>query len=212
MNAYYLLIIVLMLVGLVASSMLKSRFKKYAERISSSGMNGREVAEKMLRDNNIHGVQVVSVEGALTDHYNPTNKTINLSAGVYEGRSILAAAIAAHETGHAIQHATAYAMLQMRSALVPVVSFSSKIVMFILIGGILMINIFPQLLLIGIVMFAATTLFSFITLPVEFDASRRALVWINSSGIANTAEYKDAKEALWWAATTYVVAALSSLV
>jgi Predicted Zn-dependent protease len=165
----------------------------------------------MLKDHGITGVRIGSVSGQLSDHYNPAEKTINLSQEVYHGRNVAAAAVAAHETGHAIQHAQAYSWLQMRSALVPVVSFSSKWVQWILLAGIIMINSFPQLLLAGIVMFAATTLFSFITLPVEIDASNRALKWLKTTGITTYESQKSADDALRWAAYTYIVAALSSL-
>jgi hypothetical protein len=175
-------------------------------------MSGREVAEKMLRDNGIYDVQVISVEGTLTDHYNPANKTVNLSLEVYSGQSIASAAVAAHECGHAVQHARGYAWLTMRSALVPVVQFSSNIVQWVLLAGILLIQVFPGLLLAGIALFALTTLFSFITLPVELDASRRALAWLNSTNIAYGDQHDKAKDALKWAALTYVVAAIASLV
>lgn len=165
----------------------------------------------MLRDNNIHDVKVISVEGRLTDHYNPLDKTVNLSADVYHGRNAAAAAVAAHECGHAVQHARAYSMLQLRSALVPVVSFASNWVHWVLLIGIFTVNTFPSLLLIGITLFAATTAFSFITLPVEFDASKRALVWLESARITTPQEHAQSKDALWWAAMTYVVAALSAL-
>ena len=174
-------------------------------------MTGRDVAEKMLRDNGITGVKIGSVEGQLTDHYNPVNKTINLSKEVYFGNSIAAAAVAAHECGHAVQHAKAYSMLKMRSALVPVVSFASHWVQWILLAGILMVNTFPQLLLAGIILFAIMTLFSFITLPVEINASHRALVWLRNSGITDYQTQSYAFDALKWAAYTYVIAALSSL-
>ena len=174
-------------------------------------MTGRDVAEKMLRDNGITGVKIGSVEGQLTDHYNPVNKTINLSKEVYFGNSIAAAAVAAHECGHAVQHAKAYSMLKMRSALVPVVSFASHWVQWILLAGILMVNTFPQLLLAGIILFAIMTLFSFITLPVEINASHRALVWLRNSGITDYQTQGYAFDALKWAAYTYVIAALSSL-
>jgi len=200
-----------MLVGWLVSMQLKRKFKKYSEVSIGSGLSGKEIAEKMMSDNGIFDVKVISTEGRLTDHYNPLEKTVNLSHDVYYGRSAAAAAVAAHECGHAVQHAKAYAWLQLRSALVPVVSFGSKWVQWILLAGILTINIFPSLLLIGIVMFGAITLFSFITLPVEFDASRRALVWLQTSRVANPQEAVMAKDALWWAAMTYVVAALSAL-
>jgi uncharacterized protein len=200
-----------MLIGWLVSMQLKRKFKKYSEVSIGSGLSGKEIAEKMMSDNGIFDVKVISTEGRLTDHYNPLEKTVNLSHDVYYGHSAAAAAVAAHECGHAVQHAKAYAWLQLRSALVPVVSFGSKWVQWILLAGILTINIFPSLLLIGIVMFGAITLFSFITLPVEFDASRRALVWLQTSRTANSQETVMAKDALWWAAMTYVVAALSAL-
>jgi Zn-dependent membrane protease YugP len=174
-------------------------------------MSGKEIAEKMLADHGITGVSVISVEGFLSDHYNPLKKTVNLSPEVYNGRSIAAAAVSAHECGHAVQHARSYAWLQMRSALVPVVQFSSGIIQWVLLIGVLLITTFPYLLLAGIVLFALTTLFAFITLPVEFDASRRALVWLESSRLTYGKEQEQAKDALNWAAMTYVVAAIGSL-
>lgn len=200
-----------MLLSWLVSSQLKSKFKAFSKIPVANGMSGREVAQKMLYDNGITDVRILSVEGSLSDHYNPVNKTVNLSREVYEGRSVAAAAVAAHECSHAVQHATAYHWLQMRSTLVPIVSFSSKWVQWVLLAGILLLQSFPQLLLAGIVLFALTTLFSFITLPVEIDASRRALVWLNSSGITDYNTHPKAQEALRWAAYTYVVAALSSL-
>ena len=200
-----------MLLSWLIGSKLKSKFKEYSQVPNSAGLTGKEIAEKMLKDNDIYDVKVISVEGSLTDHYNPADKTVNLSPEVYAGRSVAAAAVSSHEVGHAVQHAHAYAWLQMRSTLVPVVSVASKYMQWVLLGGILFVNAFPQLLLIGILMFATTTLFSFITLPVEFDASRRALVWINSAGITRSTENAQAKDALKWAALTYVVAALASL-
>ncbi|WP_321515229.1 zinc metallopeptidase [Marinifilum fragile] len=199
------------LLSWLVSHQLKSRFQKYSQIPTSNGMSGKEVVEQMLKDHGITGVRIGSVSGQLSDHYNPVEKTINLSQEVYHGRNVAAAAVAAHETGHAIQHAQAYSWLQMRSALVPVVSFSSKWVQWILLAGIIMINSFPQLLLAGIVMFAATTLFSFITLPVEIDASNRALKWLKTTGITTYESQKSADDALRWAAYTYIVAALSSL-
>ena len=190
---------------------LKSKFKKYSEVPISAGLSGKEIAEKMLSDNGIYDVQVISVEGFLSDHYNPLKKTVNLSPEVYNGRNVAAAAVSAHECGHAVQHAKAYAWLNMRSALVPVVQFSSSIMQWVLLAGILLITTFPYLLLAGIVMFAFTTLFSFITLPVEFDASKRALVWLNGTQMAKGEEHDQAKDALNWAAMTYVVAAIGSL-
>lgn len=204
-------IIVLFILSFVVSAMLKSKFKKYSRIPIDNGMTGRDVAEKMLHDNGIYDVKVTSTSGMLTDHYNPTNKTVNLSEDVYASNSVAAAAVAAHECGHAVQHATAYGPLQLRSKLVPVVSFASQWVMWVLLAGILMINMFPTLIWIGIGLFALTTLFSFITLPVEINASQRALVWLNTAGITNVSNHAMAKDALKWAAYTYVIAALSSL-
>ena len=186
-------------ISYLVQASLKSKFERYSKIPVAAGMTGREVAEKMLRDNGIYDVRVISTPGMLTDHYNPTNKTVNLSDDVYNTCSVAAAAVAAHECGHAVQHARAYAPLQMRSALVPVVQFSSSIVSWVLLAGVVL------------VLFAMTTLFSFITLPVEIDASRRALVWLNTAGITNTASHKQAADALKSAAYTYVVAALGSL-
>lgn len=208
-----ILIVSLIFVGIsmLVGGVLKSKFAKYSQHPLSSGLSGKEVAEKMLRDYNIYDVKVVSVDGHLTDHYNPANKTVNLSPEVYHGNSIAAAGIAAHECGHAVQHATAYSWLTMRSKLVPFVQFSSSIVQWVLLAGILMINAFPGLLLIGIGLFALTTIFSVVTLPVEFDASNRALAWLNRANITNAREHTEAKDALKWAALTYVVAALASI-
>jgi uncharacterized protein len=200
-----------MLLSLVVSGVLKSKFTRYSKIPLDNGMSGREVAEKMLRDNGISGVRIESVEGQLTDHYNPADKTINLSREVYEGRNISSAAVAAHECGHAVQHAKAYAWLGFRSSLVPAVSFASKWVQWILLAGILMVRTFPALLLAGIILFALTTLFSFITLPVEIDASRRALAWLSNAGITSYQNNEKAQDALKWAAYTYVIAALGSL-
>ena len=197
---------------MLVSSALKGKFAQYSRIPLRNGMSGSEVAEKMLRDNGILDVKVISVEGHLTDHYNPANKTVNLSAEVYSGRSIASAAVAAHECGHAVQHARAYSWLTMRSAIVPAVQFSSNMVQWVLLAGILMINVFPWLLLAGIGLFAVTTLFAFITLPVELDASRRALAWLNTTNIAYGEQHDKAKDALKWAALTYVVAAIASLV
>ena len=207
----WVIMIAIMLLSMVVSMTLKSKFTKYSNIPLDNGMSGREVSEKMLRDNSISGVRILSVDGQLTDHYNPADRTINLSREVYNGRSISAAAVAAHETGHAIQHAEAYAWLGFRSNLVPVVSFTSKYVTWILLAGILMIKTFPALLLIGIILFALTTLFSFITLPVEIDASRRALAWLSNAGITSYQNHSKAQDALKWAAYTYVIAALGSL-
>ena len=190
---------------------LQRKFKKYSQIINSSGLTGAEVAMKMLHDNGLYDVQVTHVEGQLTDHYNPTNKTVNLSEGVYNSNSIMAAAVAAHECGHAVQHARAYAPLSMRSQLVPIVTFASQWVTWVILAGIFLLEVFPQVMFVGILLFAVTTLFSFITLPVEIDASRRALVWLNSSGMTNYTNHEYAKDALKSAAYTYVVAALGSL-
>ncbi|MDL2214734.1 zinc metallopeptidase [Dysgonomonas sp. OttesenSCG-928-M03] len=199
------------LLGWVVSSRLQSKFKKYSKIPLDSGMTGRDVALKMLHDNEIYDVQVISTSGMLTDNYNPSNKTVNLSEGVYASNSVAAAAVAAHECGHAIQHAKAYGPLTLRSALVPAVSFSSKYVMWVILAGIFTIQAFPALLWIGIGLFAITTIFSFVTLPVEIDASRRALAWLDTAGIVNQNNKVYAKDALKSAAYTYVVAAISSL-
>lgn len=190
---------------------LQSKFKKYSKIPTTNGMTGRDVATQMLHDNGIYDVKVTHTPGTLTDHYNPANKTVNLSEGVYGSNSIMAAAVAAHECGHAVQHAKAYGPLTMRSKLVPVVSFASNIMTWVLLGGMLLVNTFPQLLLIGIILFASTTLFSLITLPVEINASQRALVWLNRAGITNSYNHAQAEDALRSAAYTYVVAALGSL-
>ncbi len=202
-----------MLIGSAVSSRLKSKFREYGEVPLSSGMSGKEVAEKMLRDNGIYDVQVNASDGFLSDHYNPADKTVNLSPDVYSGRSISAAAVAAHECGHAVQHATAYSMLQFRSAMVPIVKVSTTLGQWVLLAGAGFY--FGQgnqtLLLIGIILFAATTLFSLVTLPVEYDASNRALVWLENTGLTSRQEHDQAKDALKWAARTYVVAAIASL-
>ena len=206
-----LISIVFLGISLLVSGVLKGKFAKYSRIPLSAGLTGSEVAMKMLRDNGIYDVKVVSTNGFLSDHYDPTTKTVNLSADVYNGISVAAAAIAAHECGHAVQHAAAYPWLTLRSRLVPMVQFSSGIVQWILLLGIIMVNAFPALLLIGIILFGLTTLFSVITLPVELDASKRALAWLNRSTLTNPREYPQAKDALTWAALTYVVAALASI-
>lgn len=211
MTLYWVLFIGIAVVSWIVQASLTSKFKKYSKITLPSGMTGADVARKMLRDNGITDVTVTATGGTLTDHYNPATKTVNLSEGVYGSASVAAAAVAAHECGHAVQHAVGYAPLKMRSALVPMVSFSSKWVMWILLGGMLLINSFPQLMLAGIVLFALTTLFSFITLPVEINASKRALVWLNSAGVTNIETHDKAEDALRSAAYTYVVAALGSL-
>ncbi len=207
----WILIIGIMVISMIVSMTLKSKFKKYSKIPLDNGMSGREVALKMLHDNGIYDVKVESVQGRLTDHYNPADKTVNLSQDVYNGRSISAAAVAAHECGHAVQHAKAYAWLGFRSKLVPAVSVSSKYVTWLLLAGILLIQRFPGIMLAGIIMFALTTLFSFITLPVEINASKRALAWLSSSGITSYQNHPKAEDALRWAAYTYVIAALGSL-
>jgi uncharacterized protein len=204
--------LVFVAISMLVSMVLKSRFQAYAKIPLASGLTGRDVAEKMLRENGIYDVKVISVDGFLSDHYNPLNKTVNLSPEVYNGNNISSAAVAAHECGHAVQHATSYPWLMMRSKLVPAVQVSSSLVQWILLIGIIMVNRFPPLLLAGIILFALTTLFTLITLPVEFDASRRALAWLNHTNVTNQKEYPKAKDALKWAATTYVVAALASIV
>lgn len=211
MSPVWILFIAIAIAGWVVQGMLQSRFKKYSKIPLRNGITGREVAEKMLHDNGIFDVQVTSVRGRLTDHYNPLNKTINLSEPVYASYSVAAAAVAAHETGHAVQHAVGYGPLKMRSALVPVISSTSKWVMWVILAGIIMIQTFPALIWIGIGMFALTTLFSFVTLPVEKNATNRALRWLSSAGITDTSNHNQAEDALRWAGYTYVVAALSSL-
>jgi hypothetical protein len=204
-----------MIVGGIVSSRLKSKFKKYSQIATTSGMSGKEIAEKMLADNNINDVKVISVTGKLTDHYNPMDKTVNLSTEVYQGRHVSAAAVAAHECGHAVQHANAYSWLQMRSQMVPIVNYSNKMMSIIFLLGIfgvtfLKIFSFYQLIMLFIILQATITAFTLITLPVEFDASRRALIWLRSSGITNEKELTYANDALKWAASTYVVAALAA--
>ena len=211
MRIYWIIFIGFALLSCLVSSRLQNKFEKYSKIPMPNGMTGKDVAEKMLHDNGIYDVKVISTPGHLTDHYNPANQTVNLSESVYYSNSIAAAAVAAHECGHAVQHATAYAPLRMRSALVPVVSFASNIMTWVLLGGMLLINTFPQLMLFGIILFASTTLFSFITLPVEINASQRALVWLSNAGITNVYTHDKAEDALRSAAYTYVVAALGSL-
>lgn len=220
MTGYYLIIGVSMLVSWLVSARLKSKFQHYSQVHLRNGMSGKEVAEKMLRDNNINDVKVISVPGQLTDHYNPMDKTVNLSEGVYMQRNAAAAAVAAHECGHAVQHAVGYSMLQLRSKLVPLVNISSTLMQFVLIAGIgLMVATQtidnPQgnttVLAIGVAMFALTTLFAFITLPVEYDASNRAMKWLKDTGTVTAEEYVGVQDSLKWAARTYLVAALGSL-
>ena len=210
-SGYLILAGAIMLFSWLVSSRLKSKFEHYSKLQLQNGMSGAEIAQKMLADNGIYDVRVISTPGQLTDHYNPVDKTVNLSESVYNQRNAAAAAVAAHECGHAVQHAVGYEWLQMRSKLVPVVSVASGFVQWILLAGILMIKTFPSLLLIGIVIFAATTLFSIVTLPVEYDASNRALAWLKNKNMLNRAEYDGAEDSLKWAARTYVVAALGSI-
>ncbi len=211
MGFMYIIMIGFLLLSFIISWRFKSKFTEYSQQMLANGLSGREIAEKMLYDHGITDVKVISVEGSLTDHYNPSDKTVNLSPDVYHGRSVAAAAVAAHECGHAVQHATAYSWLQFRSAMVPALSVSSRYMQWVLLGGILLLNTFPTLLLIGILLFALTTIFSFVTLPVEFDASNRAIAWLETNNITQRNETETAKSALKWAASTYVIAALSSL-
>lgn len=209
--ASWILIIVIGLVGLLVQWRLKSVFAKYSKVLSPGGLTGAQIAQKMLNENGIHDVQVTCISGQLTDHYDPTKKTVNLSEDVYSTNSVSAAAVAAHECGHAIQHKVGYAPLKLRSTLVPAVNISSKLSMIVIIIGLFIINVFPALFWVGIAMFGLVFLFSVVTLPVEFNASRRALAWLKSSNSLGETEISQAKEALSWAASTYVVAALSSL-
>lgn len=207
----WILMIAIMGASWLVGNRLKKKFETYSKVHLQNGMSGAEIAQKMLMDHGIRDVRVISTPGRLTDHYNPMDKTVNLSEAVYNERNAAAAAVAAHEAGHAVQHAEAYHWLTMRSKLVPIVSFTSSIMSFVLLGGILMLNSFPQLLLFGIILFAMTTIFSFVTLPVEYDASNRALKWLKAKNMVTQAEYAGAEDSLKWAARTYVVAAISSL-
>ncbi|WP_426062845.1 zinc metallopeptidase [Flavobacterium sp. DSP2-3-1] len=208
---YLILAGAIMLFSWLVSSRLKSKFEHYSKLQLQNGMSGAEIAEKMLADNGIRDVRVISTPGRLTDHYSPADKTVNLSEAVYNQRNAAAAAVAAHECGHAVQHAVGYQWLTMRSKLVPVVNVASTYMQWILLGGILMMKTFPQLLLVGIIIFAATTLFSIVTLPVEYDASNRALAWLENKRMLTPQEHAGAKDSLKWAARTYVVAALGSI-
>ncbi|MEQ9187948.1 MAG: zinc metallopeptidase [Cryomorphaceae bacterium] len=211
---YWIILIGFGILSWAVSNRLKKKFREYSEVPTTSGLSGAEIAEKMLRDNSIHDVKVLSVEGELTDHYNPKSKTINLSRAVFHGRNVAAAAVAAHETGHAVQHATAYSMLTFRSAMVPVVNLSSKLMNVIFIVAILggaVFGLMPQMFLLVVVAQAVITVFSLITLPVEFDASARALQWLNMSKVTRGEEHAKAKNALQWAASTYVVATLAAI-
>lgn len=207
----WVIMIMIMVLSIIVQQMLQSRFNKYSKIGLPSGMSGAEVAQKMLHDHGIYDVKVVPTNGMLTDHFNPQTKTVALSESVYASRSVAAAAVAAHECGHAVQHALGYAPLKMRSALVPVVNFASNIVQWVLLAGVIFINSFPGLLWIGILLFATTTLFSFITLPVEINASSRAISWLTQTGITDAQTRPMAIDALKWAAYTYVIAALGSL-
>lgn len=207
----WVIMIAIMVLSFLVQQMLQSRFNKYSKVGLPNGMSGAEVATKMLRDNGIYDVKVVPTRGSLTDHYNPQTKTVNLSESVYASRSVAAAAVAAHECGHAVQHAYGYAPLRMRSALVPVVNFASNIVQWVLLAGIIFFQAFPGLLWFGIALFAMTTIFSFITLPVEINASSRAIAWLGNAGITDSQTRPMAIDALKWAAYTYVIAALGSL-
>ena len=216
MMGYYILIGAIALVSWLVSNKLKSKFKEYSQIHLQNGMSGAEIARKMLSDNGIHDVKVISVQGQLTDHYNPANKTVNLSEAVYNQRNAAAAAVAAHECGHALQHAQAYSWLTMRSTLVPVVSVASRMSMFVIVGGFGLMSIISSAVgfavaVIGLGLFAMGTLFAFITLPVEYDASNRALAWLESSNMLTSQEHAGAKDSLKWAARTYVVAAIGSL-
>jgi len=215
MMGYYVVAGIVFAVSMYVSSKLKSKFKKYSQIHLQNGLSGKEIAEQMLSDNGITDVKVVSVKGMLTDHYNPANKTVNLSEGVYMQRNAAAAAVAAHECGHAVQHATAYSWLTLRSKIVPAVGISSKLSNIVIMVGLVLSfsgTVFgTSIFLVGILLFAVTTLFTFITLPVEFDASNRALAWLETKKMVTQEEYAGAKDALKWAARTYVVAALGSL-
>lgn len=203
--------ILVMAISMYIQWRLKSKFTEYSQVGLVNGLSGKEIAEKMLRENGIYDVRVQSVEGMLTDHYNPQDKTVNLSSDVYYGRSVSAAAVAAHECGHAVQHATAYGWLGLRSQMVPFLTISSRYMQWVILGGILLLQTTPLPLMIGVALFAVTTVFSFVTLPVEYDASNRALAWIKTNHVVNDREYDMAADALKWAARTYLVAAIGSL-
>ena len=211
MGIQWIIFIGVMIASWLVQQNLQRKFKKYSAVRNDSGLTGQQIAEKMLRDNGIYDVKVTHVSGQLTDHYNPVTKTVNLSQGVYESNSVMAAAVAAHECGHAVQHATAYGPLTMRSKLVPVVSFASQWVQWVILAGIILLNSFPQILLAGIILFAMTTVFSLVTLPVEINASKRALAWLSAAGMTTSRNHVMAEDALKAAAYTYVVAAVSSM-
>jgi len=211
---YYIIVGIIGLVSMLVSNKLKSKFKHYSKVHLRNGMSGAEIAEKMLRDNGITDVKVISVKGMLTDHYNPSNKTVNLSEGVYNQRNAAAAAVAAHEVGHAVQHATAYSWLTMRSKLVPMVNVASKMSMWVIMGGVALMAstaIGGTVAIVGLALYSVGTIFSFITLPVEYDASNRALAWLKAENVVTPEEYAGSEDALKWAARTYVVAAVGSL-
>ncbi len=213
-NEILIVSVIFLGISFLVGAILKSKFKKYTKVPLSNGMTGKEIAEKMLRENGIFDVKVISANGFLSDHYNPATKTVNLSPEVYSGISVAAAAVAAHECGHAVQHAMAYKPLVLRSKLVPAVQVTSTLVNWVLLGGMIMLAVSnnPTVLLIGIILMSVTVLFTLITLPVEFDASKRALAWLSHTNVTNSSEYPKAKDALKWAATTYVVAALAAVV
>lgn len=211
MNGIWILLILVMVLSYIIQATLTGKFEKYSRYGVPGGLSGADIARRMLQDNGIHDVTVAHIEGKLTDHYNPTTKTLNLSDGVYGSCSIAAAAVAAHECGHAVQHACGYAPLRLRSALVPVVTFANNWVQWILLAGVIFISIFPHLIWLGIALFAMTTLFSFVTLPVEINASRRAVKWLESASVADGQTLPMAQDALKWAAYTYVIAAIGSL-
>ncbi|MEZ4800195.1 MAG: zinc metallopeptidase [Flavobacteriales bacterium] len=211
MNGFLLIGIVFAVIGMIVQGTLKSKFEKYSKMSLRNGLSGKEIAEKMLHDHGIMDVKVISVQGHLTDHYNPANKTVNLSHQVYHGRSAAAAAVAAHECGHAVQHAQAYAMLKFRSAIVPMVNIASSVMPWLLMASVFLLSKVPGLLLLAIIAQAAITLFTLITLPVEFDASKRALVWVKEKNVVTTEEYSGAKDALTWAGMTYLVSALAAV-
>ena len=213
MMGYYIMLGAIFIISMIVQNRLKSKFAYYSKVHLQNGMSGKEIAEKMLKDNNINDVRVISVPGQLTDHYNPADKTVNLSEEVYMQRNAASAAVAAHECGHAVQHAVGYSMLQLRSKMVPAVNISSKLLQFVLMAGVVLMAMSGSkiVLLIGVILFAVTTLFAFVTLPVEYDASNRALLWLEKSGTLGRTEHAGAKDALKWAARTYVVAALGSL-
>jgi Zn-dependent membrane protease YugP len=211
MMMLYLIGAAFAVIGLLVQARLRSKFEKYSKTTLLSRLSGKEIAERMLRDHGINDVQVISVQGQLTDHYNPSNKTVNLSHDVYHGRSTAAAAVSAHECGHAVQHAQAYAFLQFRSAMVPIVNVAGTVMPWVFMAAIFLMSRFPALLLLAIILQGALTLFTLITLPVEFDASARALAWIKEKNIVVGQEYDESKDALKWAAMTYIVAALAAL-